>query len=92
MCTALARAEIDGGMRKGECGSVAGLMDNLRPLKVTDAIARRARERLRRYRRSHIGINLVLCISTATAEACDVPLPTLDTRHFPMFGDLEPAF
>ena len=92
MASVLARVEIEGGMRSGERVSVAGLMDGLRLLQVTDAIARRAGEHLRRFRRSHTGIDLVDYVIAATAEAYDVPLLTLNTRHFPMFRDLKPPF
>ncbi len=92
MASVLARVEIEGGMRSGERVSVAGLMDGLRLLQVTDAIARRAGEHLRRYRRSHSGLDLVDYVIAATAEAYDVPLLTLNTRHFPMFRDLTRAF
>lgn len=92
LASALARVEIEGGMRTGERVSVAGLMDGLRLVQVTDAIARRAGEHLRRFRRSHTGIDLVDYVIAATAEAYDVPLLTLNTRHFPMFKDLKPAF
>lgn len=92
MASVLARVEIEGGMRSGERMSVAGLMDGLRLLPVTDAIARRAGEHLRQYRRSHTGIDLVDYLVAATAEAHDVALLTLNVRHFPMFKDLRPAF
>lgn len=92
LASVLARVEIEGGMRTGERVSVAGLMDGLRLVQVTDAIARRAGEHLRRFRRSHIGIDLVDYVIAATAEAYDVPLLTLNTRHFPMFKGLKPAF
>lgn len=92
LVSVLARVEIEGGMRTGERVSVAGLMDGLRLVQVTDAIARRAGEHLRRFRRSHTGIDLVDYVIAATAEAYDVPLLTLNTRHFPMFKGLKPAF
>lgn len=92
LASVLARVEIEGGMWTGERVSVAGLMDGLRLVQVTDAIARRAGEHLRRFRRSHTGIDLVDYVIAATAEAYDVPLLTLNTRHFPMFKDLKPAF
>ena len=92
MASVLARVEIEGGMRSGERVSVAGLLDGLRLVPVTDAIARRAGEHLRRFRRSHIGIDLVDYMIAATAEAYDVPLMTLNVRHFPMFKELKPAF
>lgn len=92
VASVLARVEIEGGMRSGERVSVAGLLDGMRLVAVTDAIARRAGEHLRRYRRSHSGIDLVDYVIAATAEAYDVPLLTLNVRHFPMFKDLKPAF
>jgi hypothetical protein len=92
LASVLARVEIEGGMRSGERVSVAGLLDGLRLVPVSDAIARRAGELLRRYRRSHAGIDLVDYVVAATAEAHDVPLLTLNVRHFPMFAGLAPAF
>lgn len=92
LASVLARVEIEGGMRSGERVSVAGLIDGLRLVPVSDAIARRAGELLRRYRRSHSGIDLVDYVVAATAEAHDVPLLTLNVRHFPMFSGLKPAF
>ncbi len=92
LASVLARVEIEGGMRSGEQVSVAGLIDGLRLVPVSDAIARRAGELLRRYRRSHSGIDLVDYVVAATAEAHDVPLLTLNVRHFPMFSGLKPAF
>ena len=92
LASVLARVEIEGGMRSGKRASVAGLLDGLRLVPVTDSIARRAGEHLRRYRRSHSGIDLVDYVIAATAEAHDVPLKTLNIRHFPMFPGLTPPF
>lgn len=92
VASVLARVEIEGGMRSGERVSVAGLLDTMRLVAVTEAIARRAGEHLRRYRRSHSGIDLVDYVIAATAEAYDVPLLTLNVGHFPMFKDLQRAF
>jgi predicted nucleic acid-binding protein len=92
LASVLARVEIEGGMRSGERASVAGLFDGMRLVPVTDAIARRAGEHLRRFRRSHVGIDLVDYVIAATAEAHDAALQTLNVRHFPMFKGLMPAF
>jgi predicted nucleic acid-binding protein len=92
MASVLARVEIEGGMRSDERTSVAGLFDAMRLLPVTDPIARRAGEHLRRYRRSHGGIDLVDYLVAATAETYNVPLLTLNVRHFPMFKSLRSAF
>ena len=92
LASVLVRVEIEGWMRASERASVAGLMDALRLVPVTGAIARRAGEHLRRYRRSHAGIDLVDCLIAATAEAHAAPIATLNVRHFPMFPDLHPAY
>lgn len=88
LASVLARVEIEGGMRSGERSPVASLFSVIRLLPVTDAIARRAAEHLRRYRRSHSGIDLVDYVVAATAELHDADLATLNVRHFPMFKAL----
>lgn len=70
-------------MRTSESASVAGLLGAFILLLVSDAIARRASEHLRRYRRSHRGY-----VIAATAEAHDTPLAMLNVQHFPMFAGL----
>ena len=91
LASVLTRVEIEGGTRTSESVSVAGLLDALTLLPVSDAIARRAGEHLRRYRRSHRGIDLVDYVIAATAEAHDAPLATLNVKHFPMFDGLKRA-
>jgi predicted nucleic acid-binding protein len=88
----LARVEIEGGMRSGERSQVASLFSVVDLLPVTDAVARRAGELLRRYRRSHQGIDLVDYVVAATAELHGAQLATLNTRHFPMFEGLKPPW
>ena len=88
LASVLARVEIEGGMRSGERAHVATLISVIRLLPVTDAIARRAAEHLRRYRRSHSGIDLVDYVVAATAELHDAELATLNVRHFPMYKGL----
>lgn len=85
-------AEITGGMRSGERRDVVRLLDTLHTLPVDDAVARRAGELRRRYRRSHhtIGIADYLIAATALVHGCD--LATLNTRHFPMFDGLSAPF
>lgn len=88
VASVLARVEIEGGMRSRERAQVASLFSVIRLLPVTDAIARRAAEHLRRYRRSHSGIDLVDYVVASTAELHDAELATLNIRHFPMFKGL----
>lgn len=92
LTSVMARVEIEGGMRSPERVQVASLFGVVRLLPVTDAIARRAAEHLRRYRRSHPGIDLVDYVVAATAELHDVELATLNVRHFPMFRGLRPPW
>ena len=92
LASVLTRVEIEGGMRGSEGASVAGLLGALKLVPVSDAIARRAGEHLRTYRRSHRGIDLVDYVIAATAEAHDAPLATLNVKHFPMFAGLQRAF
>ncbi len=92
VASVMARVEIEGGMRSPERAQVASLFSVIRLLPVTDAIARRAAEHLRRYRRSHTGIDLVDYVVAATAELHDAQLATLNVRHFPMFKGLRPPW
>lgn len=84
----LSRIEVEGGMRSGERTSVAELLSTMKKLSVSDAVARRAAIHLRRFRRSHVGIDVVDYTIAATAELHDAGLRTLNLKHFPMFPDL----
>lgn len=79
-------------MRSGERSQVAALFGVIGLLPVTDAVARRAGEHLRRHRRSHPGIDLVDYVVAATAELNGAELATLNVRHFPMFKGLKPPY
>lgn len=92
LVSVLTRVEIEGGMRSNERADVAALLDAMTIVPVSDAIARRAGELLRSYRRSHSGIDLVDYVIAATAQLYDAQLATLNTRRFPMFTHLQPAF
>lgn len=92
LASVLARIEIEGGMRSGERAAVGALFGVIRLLPVTDAIARRAGEHLRTYRRSHTGIDLVDYAVAATAELHGAAVATLNVKHFPMYPDLEPPW
>lgn len=91
-CSVLSRVEIEGGMRSGERTQVRRLFAALDLEPVTDPIAARAGEYLRRYRASHHTIDLVDHVIAATADVVGAELLTLNVRHFPMFEELDPAF
>ena len=80
--------EIEGGMRSAERNHVAALLSTMRKLPVSDAVARRAAIHLRRFRRSHVGIDVLDYLIAATAELHEAQLETLNITHFPMFPDL----
>jgi hypothetical protein len=88
LASVLSRTEIEGGMRSAERARVASLFGVLTLLPVTDPIAGRAGEYLRRFRRSHPGIDLVDYLVAATAELHGAQLMTLNVRHFPMVKGL----
>lgn len=85
-------AEVTGGMRSGERSDVWTLLSVFEPEPVSEAIARRAGEHMRAYRRSHSGIGLVDYVLAATAEYRGAELATLNVKHFPMFKGLKAPF
>jgi len=91
-CSVLSRVEIEGGMRSGERAEVASLFAALRLEPVSDTIAQRAGEMLRKHRRSHQGVEITDYVIAATAELLGAELQTLNVKHFPMIPGLKPAF
>jgi predicted nucleic acid-binding protein len=90
--SAVTVTELTGGMRSPERREVARLLSTLNLKPVTLPIARRAGSLMRSHRASHSGIGLGDYLIAATAEVLGLQLATLNVRHFPMFGDLEPPF
>jgi predicted nucleic acid-binding protein len=88
LVSVLSRTELEGGMRSAERADVARLFSALRLVPVTDAIASRAGEHLRTYRRSHQGVDVIDYLIAASAEAHRAQLVTLNVKHFPMFPGL----
>lgn len=86
------RSELLAGMRSGERRSTYALLDSLRWRDVDLELADRAGELARRYRRSHPGVELPDYLVAAGVDLLGATLLTLNTRHFPMFPDLEPAY
>lgn len=85
-------AELTGGMRSGKRREVWGLIASLRAEPVTELVARRGGEFMRRYRRSHTGIGIADYLIAATAEVNGLALATLNVRLFPMLAGLRPPF
>lgn len=88
LVSVLSRTEIEGGMRSGERADVAALFEFVHLVPVSDAIARRAGQHFRNYRRSHQGIDIIDYVIAASAEIQGSQLATLNLKHFPMFEGL----
>jgi predicted nucleic acid-binding protein len=84
--------ELIGGMRSVERREVWRLLVSFRVEPITEVIARRAGDMMRRYRRSHNRIGLGDYLIAATADVKGLQLATLNVRHFPMFEHLQPPF
>lgn len=83
------RAEILVGMRPDEGTTTRRLFEHIGWHPLTEKIAEQAGDLGRRWRPSHGGIDLPDLIIAATAQLLDLPLLTLNIRHFPMFPDLK---
>lgn len=92
MVSVVTVAELTGGMRSAERHDVGRLLSGFRVEPATDAIARRAGEFMRTYRRSHAAIGIPDYLIAATADERGLDLATLNVRHFPMFPDLKAPF
>jgi predicted nucleic acid-binding protein len=88
----LTKVEIRAGMRRGEEDATKSLLGALVWVEVSDPIAERAGELARRYLRSHPGVDLVDFVVAATREELDIPLWTLNIRHFPMVRGLKAPY
>ncbi|MFL5727027.1 MAG: type II toxin-antitoxin system VapC family toxin [Chloroflexota bacterium] len=87
-CSEITRVEVLRGLRSGERRATERLLGAVRWVPVDEAIARRAGEVGRRYRRSHRGLATADLIIAATALELDLALATLNVRHFPMLPGL----
>jgi predicted nucleic acid-binding protein len=67
------------------------IMSSMIVLPVSEVIAERAGEWLKHYRQSH-GTDSADALIAATAEHHQLPLATLNLKHFPMFPTLSAAY
>lgn len=91
-CSEVTRVEVLRGVRSGERSSTERLFRSLRWAGVDEAIARRAGEMGRAYRRSHTGVSTPDLIIAATAEELGLELATLNVKHFPMIIGVRPPY
>jgi predicted nucleic acid-binding protein len=91
-CSEVTRAEVLRGVRSHERRATERFLATIRWVVVDETISRVAGELGRRFGRSHSAIGTADLIVVATAERLEIPLATLNTRHFPMFPKLGPAY
>ncbi len=80
------------GLRSSERGAADRLFALIAWVPVSEAVARRAGELGRKWRRSHPGIGVADLAIAATAEQMDASLATLNLKHFPMFEGLRAPY
>jgi predicted nucleic acid-binding protein len=91
-CSEITRIEIVQGLRSPERRDAEELFALIEWVGVDEAIARRAGELGRRWRRSHPGIGVADLAVAATAEHLGASLATCNVKHFPMFGGLRAPY
>jgi predicted nucleic acid-binding protein len=84
-CSEISRIEVLQELRSAERKAAERLFGLFDWVPVTEAVARRAGELGRRWRRSHPGIGVADLAIAATAEQIDATVATRDLKHFPMF-------
>lgn len=83
--TPVSIAEIFAGARKAEAAQINKLFLILETLPTSEAIGKTAGHYLQRYSRSH-GVELGDALVAASASVADLPLWTLNKKHYPMPG------
>lgn len=91
-CSEITRAEVLRGLRSDERRATERLFGSIVWIGVDEAIARRAGELGRAFRRSHRGIATADLLIAATALEDGHDLATLNVKHFPMIPDLRPPY
>ena len=91
-CSEITRVEVLRGIRTQERRATERLFGAISWIAVDDAIARRAGELGRTWRRSHQGIATADLIIAASAQEHGHELATLNLKHFPMIPDLRPPY
>lgn len=91
-CSEISRIEVIQGLRSSERRAADKLFALIAWVPVSEAVARRAGDLGRRWRRSHPGIGVADLAIAATAEQVDATLATLNLKHFPMFKGLRAPY
>lgn len=88
VCSEVTRVEILRGLRTDERRATERLFGAISWVGVDEAVARRAGELGRAWRRSHQGIATADLIIAATAAELGHDLATMNLKHFPMIAGL----
>jgi hypothetical protein len=91
-CSEITRVEVLRGMRSTERRITERLFETVRWIAIDEAIARRAGNLGRTWRRSRSGIATADLIIAATAEELGLQLTTMNVKHFPMFAGLRAPY
>lgn len=91
-CSEISRIEVIQGLRSSERRAANRLFALIAWIPISEAVARRAGELGRKWRRSHPGIGVADLAIAATAEAIDASLATCNVKHFPMFENLSAPY
>ena len=91
-CSEISRIEVIQGLRSAERGAAERLFALIAWVPVSEAVARRAGELGRQWRRSHSGIGVADLAIAATTEEIGAVLATRNLKHFPMFEHLRSPY
>ena len=91
-CSEISRIEVIQGLRSAERRAAEKLFALIDWVPVSEAVARRAGELGRRWRRSHPGIGVADLAIAATAERIEATVATRNLKHFPMFDALQAPY
>lgn len=91
-CSEISRIEVLQGLRSAERRAADRLFALIAWVPVSEAVARRAGELGRKWRRSHPGIAVADLAIAATVEQIDASLATRNLKHFPMFENLRAPY
>lgn len=91
-CSEISRIEVIQGLRSAERRAAERLFALIDWIPVSEAVARRAGDLGRRWRRSHPGIGVADLVIAATAEQVEGTVVTRNLKHFPMFEDLRAPY
>jgi predicted nucleic acid-binding protein len=91
-CSEISRIEVVQGLRSSERRAADKLFVLVAWIPVSEAVARRAGELGRQWRRSHPGIGVADLAIAATAEEIGAGLATRNLKHFPMFEGLRAPY